>query len=52
MSDDVILTQQECQAILNDMAARDPIMRLLMEKMAQAQREGQDKPMRVVGGAA
>jgi len=32
----IILTSEELQAILNELASRDPILRLLMQKQAEA----------------
>lgn len=50
---DIILTQDECQAVLNELAGRDPVMRLLMQKQAEAQaRDAEAKradPPNVVG---
>lgn len=49
----ITLTPDEYQALLNDLAMRDPVMRMLIQKQEQAQREADaGKPMRVVGGAA
>lgn len=50
---DVVLTPQEVQFILNELAGRDPVMRLLLEKQMQAQQaEAKEPQMRVVGDAA
>lgn len=55
---DIILTQDECQAMLNELAGRDPVMRLLLQKQAEAAardaaaEKAERKPMRVAGSAA
>lgn len=49
----ITLSPSEYQALMTELAARDPVMRMLMAKQDEAQRAAQeDKPMRVVGGAA
>jgi hypothetical protein len=41
----VTLTDQECQMILNELATRDPVMRLLMQKQAEAQSADRQQPV-------
>jgi len=51
----ITLTAQEVQQILTELAGRDPVMRFLMQKQAQAaevQSASTDKPLHVVGGVA
>lgn len=54
---DIVLTPTEVQFLLNELAVRDPIMRLLLEKQARAaqpqpQGDLDPRPMRVAGGTA
>jgi hypothetical protein len=51
----IILTPEEYQGLVNDLASRDPLVRFLMQKQEQAQTQANDqlnegKSMRIVGG--
>ena len=50
----ITLSPEEYQALMTELAARDPIMRMLMQKQDEAQRQATrgDLSMHVVGGAA
>ena len=50
----ITLSPDEYQDLMTALAARDPIMRLLMQKQDEAQRQATrgDLSMHVVGGAA
>jgi hypothetical protein len=54
MNQPVTLSPDEFQMVMNDLASRDPVLRFLMQKQQQAQEQAasEEKPMRVVGGAA
>lgn len=54
MNQPITLTPEEYQAMLTELASRDPVIRLLMQKQDEAQRAAtqEEKSMRVVGGKA
>jgi hypothetical protein len=41
----VTLSPEEVQFLLNEIAARDPVMRLLMQKQAEAQSADRQQPV-------
>ena len=54
----ITLSPEEYQSMMTELAGRDPLMRFLIQKQEQAQRDQAqrdaeaERPMRVVGGAA
>jgi hypothetical protein len=42
---DITLTSNEVQLILNEIAGRDPVLRLLMQKQAEAQSADRQQPV-------